>query len=142
MERIDDWKQVEEKNYIDGKMEAKLKEFQQYLEESSLEEQLGIAQDWSRRVEGYLNKDPQLKNTITGNTVEQSERSEFVKESSVENLENLEALNKALRDYPDVSEAKKMAIEDVVYGMVNNSEKDMQNTLNKIEDKSDKYIEA
>ena len=132
---------VERKDVIKEDSQKRLEEFKQHLAESPLDEQIRIAKDWDERVNKYM--DPELKAATTVDAVENVENSEYVKESSTENVKKVANLMDAINNYPDVPEAQKKATEEVIYGMVDNSAEDVAKALNsnKIKDKSDYNIE-
>jgi hypothetical protein len=108
--------------------------------ESSPEEQMKIAEEFNERVNSYM--DPELK-SITGNAVEKTAESKDITKDDEDRVKELDEVTKALENYPDLPEAQKKSVEDMIYSRVDNVQGNVAEVLsqNQPEDKSDRNIE-
>lgn len=126
------------KETVDSDTSRRVAEFRDYFNKATPEEQMKIAQDFDEKVNKYM--DPELKSTITsGDTVENVKESAEVTEDDNERIRELEDITYALDNYPDIPEAQKKWVEDMIYGPANNAEHKIVDAIQ--QDKSDKNID-
>ena len=132
----DDYKETVD--MVDSDTSRRVAEFRDYFNNATPEEQNRIAQDFDERVNRYM--DSELKSTIaTGDTVENVTESTDITEDDNERVWELNDITYALEHYPDISEAQRKWVEDMIYGPANNAEHKIADAIQ--QDRSDKDIE-
>lgn len=123
---------------VDSDTAHRVAELRDYFNKATPEEQKKMAQDFDERVIKYMG--PELKSTITtGGAVENIEESADITEDDNERVWELDGITYALDNYPDIPEAQKKWVEDMIYSPVNNTEREIAAAIQ--QDKSDKKIE-
>ena len=138
-------KVAEANNYKEGEVDIvdsdtlrRVAEFRDYFNKATPEEQKKIAQDFDERVNKYM--EPELMSTITtGNAVETVKESADITEDDNERVWELKDITYALENYPDIPEAQKKWVEDMIYSPANKAEHKIAGAIQ--QDKSDKNIE-
>lgn len=123
------------KETVDSDTSRRVAEFRDYFNKATPEEQMRIAKDFDEKVNKYM--DPELKSVIT--TEENIKESSDVTEDDNERVWELKDITYALENYPNISDAQKKGVEDMIYGPANKAEHEISDAIQ--QDKSDKNIE-
>lgn len=125
-------------NLVDSDAMNRLEEFKKHLDSLSSEEQQKIAKKFDDRVNKYM--DPEFKAQLPGTSIESQQESSEVTDSDLDNINKLNELHAAVDGYPNIPEAQKKALHDIIYNPANKAENQVATAIQK--DKSDKNIEA
>lgn len=113
-----------------------VEDFKDYYDKATDQEKKKLNDEFANNIQEELSKDPSLKSQLEGETVDSE-----IRQEDIENINTLNKLQDNLRKYPNIPTANRQAIDKMVYGPFRDSEKNIQNILDKDENK-DKKIES
>jgi len=114
-----------------------VEEFKDYYNQASEDEKQQLNQEFADNVQKELDKNPELKSEIEWDNVDSE-----VRESDVEKVDMLNDLQNSLKNYPDIPNANREAINTMVYGTMKETERAISNVLDQSEKPRDEKIEA
>ena len=114
-----------------------VEELKNYYNQASEDEKQRLNNEFSQNLRNELNNDPELKSALEWEEIIDSE----IRDDDTKNLENLKTLQNTLDAYPNLPEANRKAVEDMVYGPFKNSEEEIKNVLSGEDKNIDNQIE-
>ena len=110
-----------------------VEDFKDYYDKATDQEKKKLNDEFANNIQEELSKDPSLKSQLEGETVDSE-----IRQEDIENINTLNKLQDNLRKYPNIPTVNRQAIDKMVYGPFRNSEKNIQNILDKDENKDEK----
>jgi len=110
-----------------------VEDFKDYYDKATDQEKKKLNDEFANNIQEELSKDPSLKSQLEGETVDSE-----IRQEDIENINTLNKLQDNLRKYPNIPTVNRQAIDKMVYGPFRDSEKNIQNILDKDENKEEK----
>ncbi len=127
------------KEILDSDTLRRVAELREHFNNASPAEQEKMAKDFDERVNKYM--DPELKSIIaTGDVSEKArEATDVITKDDEQRAKEVKEITYALENYPNIPDAQKKWVEDMIYGPVNKANEKIANAI--YQNKSDKNIE-
>ncbi len=127
------------KEILDSDTLRRVAELREHFNNASPAEQEKMAKDFDERVNKYM--DPELKSIITTGDVSEKAResTDVITKDDEQRAKEVKEITYALENYPNIPDAKKKWVEDMIYGPVNKANEKIANAI--YQNKSDKNIE-
>ena len=127
------------KEILDSDTLRRVAELREHFNNASPAEQEKMAKDFDERVNKYM--DPELKSIITTGDVSEKAResADVITKDDEQRAKEVKEITYALENYPNIPDAQKKWVEDMIYGPVNKANEKIANAI--YQNKSDKNIE-
>jgi len=127
------------KEILDSDTLRRVAELREHFNNASPAEQEKMAKDFDERVNKYT--DPELKSIITTGDVSEKAResTDVITKDDEQRAKEVKEITYALENYPNIPDAQKKWVEDMIYGPVNKANEKIANAI--YQNKSDKNIE-
>ncbi len=127
------------KEILDSDTLRRVAELREHFNNASPAEQEKMAKDFDERVNKYM--DPELKSIITTGDVSEKAResTDVITKDDEQRAKEVKEITYALENYPNIPDAQKKWVEDMIYGPVNKANEKIANAI--YQNKSDKNIE-
>ena len=127
------------KEILDSDTLRRVAELRELFNNATPAEQEKMAKDFDERVNKYM--DPELKSIITTGDVSEKAResADVITKDDEQRAKEVKEITYALENYPNIPDAQKKWVEDMIYGPVNKANEKIANAI--YQNKSDKNIE-
>jgi len=127
------------KEILDSDTLRRVAELRELFNNATPAEQEKMAKDFDERVNKYM--DTELKSIITTGDVSEKAResADVITKDDEQRAKEVKEITYALENYPNIPDAQKKWVEDMIYGPVNKANEKIANAI--YQNKSDKNIE-